>query len=67
MFGEWIYTPDQIFLFFFWMTGKIATLLPGGMPAQQLEVLIKAASTTGRNARKKIRTVHQSITKYCTL
>lgn len=46
MFEERRYTPDQVFPFFFWMTGKIATPLPDGMPAQQLEVLIKVASTT---------------------
>lgn len=67
MFGEWRYTPDQIFLFFFWTTGKIVIPLLGGKPARQLEVLIKAASTAGRIARKKIRTLQNSVTEYLIL
>jgi len=44
------------------VTGRIETPLPGDMPAQQLEVLIKASNTP----RKKIRIEQHGLPKYST-
>lgn len=51
--GEQRYTPDQIFLFFFWMPCKIVTPLPDGTPAQQLEVLIRQPAPQKKKEENK--------------
>jgi len=63
---QWRYTPDQIFLFFFWMTGKIVIPLPDDTPAQQLEVLSRQTAPQEEIPEIKSEHCHQIFTKYYT-
>lgn len=59
MIVQWRYTPDQIFLFFFWMTGKIAIPLPDDTPAQLLEVLSRQPVPQEEIPERKSEHCHQ--------